>query len=246
MANAPLDPSTAPTIPAPTGGSDGTGYVNDGVEVPYNPRFRSFPEAADRPSSWLVEGELCYTQDDNKFYIATSTTTWTQIGTTGSTVFDSRYPKVLFDHYADVGNVGSGEDDLYSDTIAAGQLASNGDKLDCKFGGIFVNSTSTKDLAVYFGGTKIFDSGALSISTSSSWEVEAMVIRESATVVRCTVKMNSTGASTSAYATYTRITGLTLTDTQILKLTGTSGGVDIADNDIVAKLGTILYIPVAA
>lgn len=175
---------------------------------------------------------------NNQVLIADSTQT------TGLKWSSRAYP--LFDHYADVGNVGGGEDDLYSDTIAASQLANNGEKLDAKYGGIFVNSTSTKDLAVYFGGTKIFDTGALTISATSAWELEVLVQRESSTVVRCSAKLNTSGASLGSYAQYTRITGLTLTNTQVLKLTGTSGGAGIADNDIVAKLGYIQWIPAAA
>lgn len=148
---------------------------------------------------------------------------------------------VLFNHYADAGNTATSETDLYTDTLAAGQLAANGAKVEAKYGGTNVNSTSTKQLRGYFGGTMIFDTGALTISAASSWELEVLVIRVSASVVRCSCKLNLTGASTGAYANYGEVTGLTLANTQILKVTGQAAGVGAATNDIVAKVGMAIF-----
>lgn len=153
---------------------------------------------------------------------------------------------VLFDHFADVGNVGTGEDDLYSDTIAASQLSADGQKLVGNYAGIFVSSaTATRRLKFYFGGTLIYDSSALSLSTSADWNAEVFIIRESSTVVRCSVTVNTTTASSAPYCTYTRITGLTLSNTNILKLTGEAAGVGAADNDVVAKLSYVQFVPVS-
>lgn len=88
-------------------------------------------------------------------------------------------PILLFDHFADSGNVTTGETDLFSDTIAANQLGSNGSKLSSQYGGIYVSS-----------------------------------------------------------GTASRVTGLTLSGTNILKITGQAAGVGAATNDIVAKLAT--------
>ncbi len=145
----------------------------------------------------------------------------------------------LFDHYADIGNVGTGEDDLYSDSIVKGQLRNNGDKIVADYTGTYAASgTATRKLKVYFGGTLIFDSGALTTAAAQTWRVLVQIIRESSTVVRCTI--TEIGAILSA-STYTRITGLILADAQILKLTGEAAGVGAATNDIIAKLGSIEY-----
>lgn len=158
----------------------------------------------------------------------------------GSTGILAKPGGVIFDHFADVGNVDTGEDDLYSDTIPASTLSVNGDKLVAQYSGIFVSSaTATRRLKAYFGGTLIYDSTALSLSVSADWDMSIIVIRESATVVRCSVKVNTTTASSAPYTAYTRITGLTLTNTNILKITGEAAGVGAATNDIVAKLSTV-------
>lgn len=152
----------------------------------------------------------------------------------------------LFDHYATVGNVTTGETDLYSDTIAASTLANNGDKLEAEYGGLFVSSgTATREVKIYFGGTVIFDTGALSLSLSSAWTAYVMIIRVSATVVRYMVSFTTEGAALAAYTAVGAVTGLTLSNTNILKITGQAAGVGAATNDITALLGDVLSVSAA-
>lgn len=152
----------------------------------------------------------------------------------------------IFDHYADQGNTTTSETDLYSDTIPANAFSVNGQKITAHYAGTLVSSaTATRELRVYFGGTMIFDTGALSLSVAGDWVIDVVVIRDSSTSVRCDVKANLTGPSTGAYANYQAVTGLTLTGTTILKITGQAGGVGAATNDIVAKLGTVSWLPAA-
>lgn len=153
--------------------------------------------------------------------------------------------RTLFTHFADAGNTGTTETDLYSDTLAASQLAANGDRVDAEYGLTLVNSaTATRQIRVYFAGTLIFDTGALTLSASSSVAVYVSVMRVNGTTVRYTVAANTTAASTAAYATVGEITGLTLSATNILKITGTAAGVGAATNDIVAKHSAVTFFGV--
>lgn len=147
----------------------------------------------------------------------------------------------LFDQFADANNGTTVETDLYTNTLAASTLNANGDVVSAHYAGTFVNSTSTKQLKVYFGGTVIFDSGALTVSAATDWVVNVNVMRESSSAVRCSVTANLTGASTGSFAKYTSIGGLTLSNTQILKITGTAAAVGAASNDITAKMGFIEF-----
>lgn len=148
----------------------------------------------------------------------------------------------LFDHYASVGNTSTSETDLYSDTIAASQFAANGDKIEAEYGGSFVSSaTATRQVKIYFAGTAIFDTGALTLSLSSAWVVFVSIIRVSATVIRYAVSFATQGAALAAYTSVGELTGLTLSGTNILKITGTAAGVGAATNDIVAKLGSVAF-----
>lgn len=152
----------------------------------------------------------------------------------------------IFDHYADAGNVTTGETDLYSDSVPAGTLAANGDKLVVDWGGTFVSSaTATRQVRIYFGGTAIFDTGALTLSLSAAWTAYAVITRVSATVVRYMVSFTTEGAALSAYTAVGELTGLTLSGANVLKVTGQAAGAGAATNDIVAKLATVSWVPSA-
>lgn len=148
------------------------------------------------------------------------------------------------DFNTDVGNSTTTETDIYSYTTEASILGTNNDKIRAEYGGIFVSSgTATRQVKVYFAGTAIFDSGALSISLNASWTISVLIIRVSSTVIRYKVELNTQGAALSAYTSVGELTGLTLSNTNILKLTGQAGGVGAATNDIVAKVGVISWNP---
>ena len=159
----------------------------------------------------------------------------------GQRALQASIGKMLFNHFADAGNTTTAETDLYSDSIPGDTLVSNGSKVIAEYAGIFVNSTSTKKIKAYFAGTAIFDSGALATAATSYWRLEIIVLRESSTIVRCSVSLIDTGTGTLSATTYTRITGLTLSVANILKFTGTAAGAGAATNDIVAKLGTVRF-----
>ncbi len=146
----------------------------------------------------------------------------------------------IFDYNTDAGNVTTAETDLYSSTTIASTLAVNKDKLTAEYGGVFVSSgTATRQIKVYFAGTAILDTGALTLSLSSAWTLYVSIIRVSATVVRYSTSLTTQGAALAAYTSCGELTGLTLSNTNILKVTGTAAGVGAATNDIVAKMGYV-------
>lgn len=152
----------------------------------------------------------------------------------------------LFDHWNTVGNGTTVETDLYSDTIRQSTLSASGDKLNAQYGGTFVSSgTATRQIKIYFAGTAIFDSGALTLSLSSAWTIYLTIIRVSNTVVRYMVSMTTEGAALSAYTAVGELTGIVLSNDNILKITGTAAGVGAASNDIVAIMGTVEKDPVS-
>lgn len=150
----------------------------------------------------------------------------------------------LFDHFTDV-SVGGAEADIYTNTTAANTLNVNGGKLIAEYGGNFVTGgTELTQLKVYFAGTAIWDSTGVAPTTgTTSWRVYVELIRVSATVVRYTVSLNTTGASGFVYCAVGELTGLTLSGTNILKITGTSSGVGSGVNDIVGKMGYVRFAP---
>lgn len=149
----------------------------------------------------------------------------------------------LFYYFVDAGS-GASETDLYTDTMPANVLHTNGDQLTFEYAGVLVSSVSaTRELKVYFAGSSIFDTGALTFSLSSAWVIYGTLIRVSATVVRYSISFTTEGTTLAAYTAVGELTGLTLTAGNILKITGTSAGVGAMTNDIVAKLGNIFWWP---
>lgn len=155
--------------------------------------------------------------------------------------------RTLFDHYATVGNGTTVETDLYSDTLAAGQLAANGEKIQARYAGTFVGTAgATQQIKVYFGGNVIFDSGALAIGAAGYYyDLSILIIREANSTVRCTVSWASNSATLPATSTYTRIPTITLSVGQILKVTGTAAGAGAASNQITIEEGTVQWVPSA-
>jgi len=150
----------------------------------------------------------------------------------------------LFDHYTDVGNATTVETDIYSDTIAAGQLANNGEAIQAWYALIGANNFTGKTIRVYFGGTKIYDSGTISINAGISINVEVKIIRDSSTSIRYSIFAiaDQTGAGTAAVSNAVgKLSGLTLANTNILKITAQSG-IGGANNDTVGESGKVVWV----
>jgi len=137
------------------------------------------------------------------------------------------------------------ETDLYTYTAVASALGTDGDGLTFTSGGVFAgNASATSQLRVYFGGTQIFASGALTAAAAGSWRIDTFVIRDSSSSVRCVSTLTTANAITVPLTTQTDVTGLTLSNTQIIKVTGQGGGASPALNDAVCKLGRVRFEPV--
>jgi hypothetical protein len=137
------------------------------------------------------------------------------------------------------------ETDLHSFTTPAASLGTDGDGFTMTSAGLFAgNASATSQLRVYFGGTQIFASGALTAAAAGSWHIEVGIIRDSSTSVRCITKFTAANAVTPPLVSQTDVTGLTLSNSNVLKVTGQGGGASPAVNDITYKLGRIRFEPV--
>lgn len=152
--------------------------------------------------------------------------------------------RAMFDHFATVGNttIGGADDTLYTDTLSAGVLNKDGIKLITEYGGRFISSgTASRQVKVKFGPSgseaTIFDTGALTLSLSSAWTISATLTRASSTSVRYQVMLTTQGAALAAYTSVGEVTGLVLTNAQVLKITGASAGVGAATSDVTVLLG---------
>lgn len=147
----------------------------------------------------------------------------------------------IADFTSDANNTGTGETDLYSYTTPASTLAATGEKLHATYSGTFNDATATEQLKVLFGGTTIFDSGALTTTGTGSWSINVVIIRTGASTARASTTMVTDVTTAKTYVSEIDLTGLTFTNTNILKITGTAGGGGGGNNDITGKLGVIFW-----
>ena len=151
----------------------------------------------------------------------------------------------LKDHFTDSNNVGITETDLFTYSTPASRLNAAGEKIISVYAGTMNDVTASSQLKAYFAGTLIADTGALTMSVTGAWVINASIIRTGANTARSIVNISTPGASTASYTKYTSLTGLTFTNTNIIKITGTASGATGGDNDITATYGNILWQPAA-
>lgn len=140
------------------------------------------------------------------------------------------------------------EDDLISNTVPAGRLANNGDRIDFEYVLFGVaHATATRRYRAYFAGTAFTDSNNLT-ATAGHWaEVQGSIIRVSATSVRVLFQLvaatNTTKQVIAVVMGKLDITDLDLTEAQVFKVTGTAAGTGAAEGDILLHGGLLTYYP---
>lgn len=147
------------------------------------------------------------------------------------------------------GTVDGTEADLFTDTLTAGLLDTNGDAVCVRYAGTVINTGgTTKRVRVYFGGTVIWDSAALTIAAGGFWSIDVQVTRIGATSVAVWAMGTVSGPATSVALPQLvlSVTGLTLANTQIIKVTGQSTGGTPAANDVRGTFKKLWTVPVGA
>lgn len=151
----------------------------------------------------------------------------------------------IADFTADASNGTTVETDLYTYTTKASTLDTIGAKLTSEYTVSTTDATADKVIRILFGGTEIYTSGTLTASVST-YTFNVSIIRTGASTARSIVSViTSTGGVAATTITETDLTGLTFTNTNILKITGQASGVSGGSGDITAKLGTIFFWPAA-
>lgn len=146
----------------------------------------------------------------------------------------------LYVDTTNVGNVGSGEDDLISRTMAANVLRATGRRVVITATGTTANNANAKTLKVYFGGTAI---ATLSLPTgiAGHWRARAQVVRTGSSTQKYEVSievLDSADGSRDAGATAIGTLAVTESGTIVVKTTGEG----VANDDIVAQMQTIDFL----
>lgn len=131
-----------------------------------------------------------------------------------------------------VGNVGAGEDDLQTCTVAANALTVTNRGIHWKAWGTGANNANAKTLTCY-AGTQAVLTNAFTVSLAESWEVEGWFTRTGASTQDWkSTFLGNTGAA-GAFVYDPELGTATQTETAAItfKCTGTA----VADNDIVME-----------
>ena len=148
-----------------------------------------------------------------------------QIGTSGTTggLGCSTYKDLTT-----VDNTAGVLTDAYSHSVTGNTFAVDGDTI-CFFsaGSFAATANVDKQIKVIFDGTTIFDTGLIAVTAANDWVIEGVIMRTSATVIKCFVKYNSSFATLASFADYVSVTVANLTSNRTLKLQ--VGGTGAAD-----------------
>lgn len=186
-------------------------------------------------------------QQTQLIFYTTSLLTGAAINVSGVN-FQPKVGGTIFDHFIDgaSSHVDGTEDTLYTDTIPAGALNANGTKISGYYNFAIVgHAVSTNRIQLKACGTTIFDTAAVNWPLTANLTLRFDIVRVSATVVRCTVSATTTTATVIPYSVYTEITGLTLSNAQVLAVTDISTGTNSAAADVTAKQASIIWTPAA-
>lgn len=93
------------------------------------------------------------------------------------------YPYTLQVDTSTVGNVGTGQDNLHSYTVAANSLTSNGDYIEGDASGNFTANDNNKGIELRVGGTAFFNMGTQDIDGAVGWSISYRVVRTSSTAI---------------------------------------------------------------
>lgn len=138
-------------------------------------------------------------------------------------------------------------DTLKSVTLVANALIANGDKIFFDYTLKTVsNATAARDFKLTFAGITIYDSTGLVFGANAGTiRITGYIIRASATTCRATVRFEPSGSATivafqsTTYTPESTLTGLTLTGTNNLVLSGAASGTGAASSDITLVQGNV-------
>jgi len=135
-----------------------------------------------------------------------------------------------------VGNVGTGTDQLYSYTLPASTLAVDEQSIRIRIAGSFAPNGNNKTLVVNFGTTAIMTRFITTPTITTSWVCECEIIRTSATAQ----KANCLFSGGDGYATSTISSpGNTLSGTVAITVTGSA----TTNDDIYKSTASIKFEP---
>jgi hypothetical protein len=135
------------------------------------------------------------------------------------------------------GNVGAGEDDLFLYEVPANTLNDDKSSLIAYASGTFAANANNKRIKVKFGGTNIFDTGALALN-AGDWTVHVQIYRTASATQKAVVTINTSNSTLYTTTDYSTA-AVDLTTPLELKVTAEA----TSNNDIVGEVFKVVYQP---
>jgi len=158
---------------------------------------------------------------------------------TGGTVTWEQRARALNFQSTSTGNVGAGEDTIFTYTIQASTLAVNGQAIAFDTAGTFAGTGNNKRIRVKFGATTIFDTGAGAAYNGEDWRIFGKIYRTGAATQKATINAETMSTTTGIpYTDYTTPTE-TLSGTVVLTITAEA----TSDNDVVGEIWSVKFEP---
>jgi hypothetical protein len=158
-------------------------------------------------------------------------------------VNNSVLPHTIDKQFIDANNTGTGETDLYTKSVAANTLGSNGQSLSFEVAGVFNDATATANLQLYFAGTAFGGTGAMTLTGTGAWRAQGSIVRVSSSVYRANVTFFADNTSQKIFTSMSNVTSVNFTTSNTFKITGTAGGGGGGSNDITAQMWIVRYDP---
>lgn len=164
-----------------------------------------------------------------------ATRSWARNNITGGAGSGSFYS--IDKQYTNTQNSGSSATDMFSKTIDANQLASDGNELHFETSGFEVDATATMNLSIIFNGTSIGATSPLTLAGTTNWVIRGKIIRTSSSTARSDITISvDDGTTRDTYINSAVLSGLDFTSTIVLKLVATAGGAGASTGDIIGHL----------
>lgn len=152
----------------------------------------------------------------------------------GNSSNDAAVGGMLFVSTTQVGNVGTGEDDLASYSVPANTLAANGQSLWFEASGSYAANTNNKTIRVRFGtaGTNLmFTAPVVAVGAGGSWVIRGRILRTGAATQKALATFMTSALTVEDTTGLTSALDQTLSGAVTFKVTGEA----VSNNDILLE-----------
>jgi hypothetical protein len=154
----------------------------------------------------------------------------------GSSTTPAKAGGTIAAYHTSTANSSTTETTLWSASIAASTLATDGDTLHFEYVGQILSSANSKTLRVKWGATTFYNSSAQNPALSTGFVIRGSIVRTGATVQKCSATLHTGVMTLFLFAAY-GTAGETLSGAVNLVLTGQGG----ASNEVYIEYGKVWW-----